>query len=274
MKNKLSLWSGPKSAAAGILAVAMLITSGTSDQIQMGEYPPSYGLGSAKYLEGTNLLYSLFVDTPDSSWTQEEKENTLKMVGLATEYIEDAAAEYQKEAEFIYDWQENDDLIGQAEVDFSIRDEVDFTDDLNRALVTWKKEIVSYEDYMEAYQVDGMAMLVFVNNPGTSYTIVFDGMDSQKESVILFAQEPLAVYAHEIMHLFGARDLYRGADYTREVTDYIASAYPTEIMYTVLGSDGSKYYDKIVNEVSPITAYHLGWIDYVEEIDMFPELKR
>ena len=50
--------------------------------------------------------------------------------------------------------------------------------------------------------------------------------------------------------------------------------YPLEIMYTVTDEQGEKYDDQIVNIVSPITAYHLGWIDYTEEIDVFPQLKR
>ena len=47
-----------------------------------------------------------------------------------------------------------------------------------------------------------------------------------------------------------------------------------EIMYIVTDVDGRKYEDQIVNEISPITAYHLGWIDYTEEIDVFPQLRR
>ena len=136
------------------------------------------------------------------------------------------------------------------------------------------EEKVDFEGLKESYRAKGIALLVFVNNPGTSYAIVFDGTDNPKESLILFGQEPPSVFAHEILHLFGAHDLYRDAEYTQEVTAYVGAAYPLEIMYTVADENGVLRKGKIVNLVSPITAYHLGWIDYTEEIDLFPQLKR
>ena len=159
-------------------------------------------------------------------------------------------------------------------VDFAINDEEDFTDRLDEEIARWVEEKVDFEGLKESYRAKWIALLVFVNNPGTSYAIVFDGTDNPKESLILFGQEPPSVFAHEILHLFGAHDLYRDAEYTQEVTAYVGAAYPLEIMYTVADENGVLRDDKIANLVSPITAYHLGWIDYTEEIDLFPQLKR
>ena len=38
----------------------------------------SYKLGSARSLEGKNLIYSLFVDTPDAKWTDRDKKKASK----------------------------------------------------------------------------------------------------------------------------------------------------------------------------------------------------
>ncbi len=256
------------------LAVAVLVSMGLQAEEELGNPRSSYGLGSAGYLKGDNLLYSLFVDTPESSWTKEEKEKALTELLLATDYIEEQASAYHCETRLICDWKENADLCSDAVVDFAINDEEDFTDRLDEEIARWVEEKVDFEGLKESYRAKGIALLVFVNNPGTSYAIVFDGTDNPKESLILFGQEPPSVFAHEILHLFGAHDLYRDAEYTQEVTAYVSAAYPLEIMYTVADENGVLRDDKIANLVSPITAYHLGWIDYTEEIDLFPQLRR
>ena len=43
---------------------------------------------------------------------------------------------------------------------------------------------------------------------------------------------------------------------------------------TVKDENGRLNNSEIQNELSPITAYHLGWVNYIEEIDVFPQLKR
>lgn len=240
----------------------------------LGNPRSSYGLGSACYLSGKNLLYSLYVDTPQSSWEQEEKEEVLSKLGIACEYIEDCAKQYHKKVELVYDWEENTDLAGNAKVKFPICDQADFVEELDEEIALWVENKVDYEELMEEYKAEGIALLVFVNNSVSSYAIVYDGIDNPKESVVLEGGETPAAYAHEILHVFGAHDLYKDAEYTKEVTDYVKKAYPLEIMYTVTDEHGKKYEDQIVNIVSPITAYHLGWIDYTEEIDVFPQLKR
>lgn len=234
----------------------------------------SYGLGSAKYLEGRNLLYSLFVDTPQSTWSSEAEAETLRNLNRAASYIEETAQEYGRETELVFDWQENENLIGRAAVDFEIADDKDFVDRLDQEIGGWVESLVNYEAMTEEYDAEGIALLVFVNNPGISYAIVYDGTDNPKESVVFFAGEPPAVYAHEILHLFGAHDLYQDAEYSKEITDYLQEAYPSELMRTVTGQKGEIFKEDIVNTVSPVTAYHLGWIDEIEEIGRFPQLKR
>ena len=258
-----------------LIAASAFLASGEPRMQEITDKPrSSYGLGSAKYLEGRNLLCSLFVDTPQSTWSSEEKEVTLQNLNRAALYIEETAQEYGRETELVCDWQENEKLTGRASVDFDIADDKDFLDRLDQEIGVWVESLVDYEALMEEYDAEGIALLVLVNNPGTSYAIVYDGMDNPKESVVFFAGEPPAVYAHEILHLFGAHDLYQDAEYAKEITDYLYEAYPSEIMRTVTGRKGEIFEEAIVNTVSPVTAYHLGWLDEIEETDRFPQLKR
>lgn len=257
---------------AAVMSVVIILSSGQLGTL--GSPRSSYGLGSAQYLRGRNLLYSLYVDTTESSWSKEEKEEVLSKLEIASAYIEDSAKQYREKVELVCNWQENADLTGSARVKFPIDDQVDFMDRLDQEIAFWVENKVDYEELMERYEAKGIALLVFINNPVSSYAIVYDGIDNPKESVVLAGEETPAAYAHEILHVFGAHDLYEDEEYTKDVTDYVKKAYPMEIMYTVTDIDGTKYEDQIVNEISPITAYHLGWIDYTEEIDVFLQLRR
>ncbi|MDO4303764.1 MAG: hypothetical protein Q4D94_07600 [Bacillota bacterium] len=273
-KGCLEIASISRSLLALIVASAVFASGAVLGNGELGNPRSSYGLGSAKYLKGSNLLYSLFVDTPASNWNLNEMEQTLTTLNSAAIYIEETAKEYHAETELVCDWQMYSDLTERVKVDFEIMDDEDFEDRLDQEIALWVEELVDYEYLMEKYEAEGIALLVFVNNPGTSYAIVYDGEDNPRESIVLFGNETPATYAHEILHVFGAHDLYRDGEYTVEAAEYIKSAYPLEIMRTVTDENGRTYNDRIVNNISPITAYHLGWIDDTEEIHLFPELKR
>ncbi len=273
-KGRLELVPISRSLLAFIVASAVFASGAVLGNGELGNPRSSYGLGSAGYLKGSNLLFSLFVDTPAGSWNMDEMEQSLKVLNAAAYYIEETAKEYHTETELVCDWQEYQDLTDVVTVDFEIADDKDFVERLDQEIAVWTEELVDYEYLMEKYDAEGIALIVFVNNPGTSYAIVYDGEDSPKESLVLFGDGMPATYAHEILHVFGAHDLYRDGEYTAEVTDYIEDTYPLEIMRTVTDESGRTYNDKIVNNVSPITAYHLGWIDDAEEVYLFPQLKR
>ncbi|MGN0376691.1 MAG: hypothetical protein ACI4ED_03555 [Suilimivivens sp.] len=258
--------------------------SGTSDAAQqaidqetLGNPRSSFGLGSATFLEGKNILVSLFVTTPESVWTKEEQEKTLKKLKIAAEYIEEKAEGYGIDTELIYDWTSQYDLKAEATTDFLINEDTDYMDRLDEEIAYWFETKISYDKLLKEYDARGIVTCVFVNNPGISYAIVYDGTDNEQESMILFTgdyyrkgqEETAAAYAHEILHVFGAHDLYEDAEFTKEVTDYVADTYPNEIMYTVSGNVGS-----ISQTLSPITAYHLGWIEEAEEVELFPQLDR
>ena len=246
----------------------------TPEPGELGNPRSSYKLGSAKSLEGKNLVYSLFVDTPDAKWTDRDKKKALKNLEIAKDYIETEAKSYHKKVDLVVDFEENEDLTGSARINFSLKDGEDYEEALDEEIAGWLEDQIDYEALTKEYKAKGIAMIVFVNHKGSTYAICYDGVDNPQESLVMFAGEVPAVYAHEILHLFGAHDLYEDAEYTEEVCEYVKKAYPDEIMYTVKDEDGHLNNSEIQNELSPITAYHLGWVNYIEEIDVFPQLKR
>lgn len=241
---------------------------------ELGNPRSSYKLGSARSLEGKNLIYSLFVDTPDAEWTDRDKKKALKNLKIAKEYIEAEAKGYHKKVDLVVDFEENEDLTGNARIHFSLKDGEDYEEALDEEIAGWLEEQIDYEALTKEYKAKGIATIVFVNHKGSAYAICYDGVDNPQESLVMFAGEVPAVYAHEILHLFGAHDLYEDAEYTEEVCEYVKKAYPDEIMYTVKDEKGRLNSSEIQNQLSPVTAYHLGWVNYIEEIDVFPQLKR
>lgn len=246
----------------------------------LGNPRSSYGLGSASFLKGKNILVSMFVTTPESGWSEAEKKEMLNKVGVAADYIEAKAADYDTQVTLCYDYTEHPSLYTEAVVDFCINEETDFIDRLDEEIARWFEEKIDYDALLTEFEGEGIATMVLVNNPGISYAIVYDGTDNVKESLVLFSgdyynngrDEKPITYAHEILHLFGAHDLYEEAEFTAEVTDYVKKAYPDEIMLTVTSEGNTD--TAIAAVLSPITAYHLGWILETEEIILFPQLQR
>ena len=88
-------------------------------------------------------------------------------------------------------------------------------------------------------------------------------------------RESPATYAHEILHLFGAPDLYEGSGdpyVDRALVDYVAETYPDDIMVSTYEDDGTSRFDVITKEISPLTAYCLGLTDTCPELEQFPLL--
>ena len=112
-------------------------------------------------------------------------------------------------------------------------------------------------------------MMIFFAGEGRSYAVTYDGEDIPQETAIIFDGADAAVYAHEILHVFGAHDYYEDAEYTADVVQYIKKKYPKEIM---LSPQCTEY--GIDSVISPVTAYHIGWLDSAKEAEEYEELKR
>lgn len=234
----------------------------------LGEPRSSFMLGSAVKAEGRNVIISLFADTPSETFNEADIEDSFTPLDTACRYIEDSAKEYGVETEFIYDYREDKDLLIRSRIYRDLSDEEEFEDYLDRIIALWIDYRADFEGVKKKYDADGVFLLIHFKEEGRSYAITFDGIDNEDESLIVFRDAPAAEYAHEILHLFGAHDFYRGAEYTDDVVDFIENEYPDEIM---LSFDYSKEIDE---KISPLTAYHLGWAEEPSEVSEFSQLKR
>lgn len=243
----------------------------------------SYPMGSAEELSGDVAVVSVFALTPDYSWDFSDsedcrtREDTLKYMDIASEWIEKNAVEWNQDVNFIYDWKKCEYLYYEADLSENVLisrhnyggDEVGRYIDSNIPSISQIKNKLDCDEvvYIIYYNTDDK----FTDVSNTS--VYYDGCNYPYEYVSLYCnnnycEEPPAVYAHEILHAFGAPDLYTADEYgnnygtTDELVDYIKNNLDNEIMYTTYDRvTGECHYSSITNDLTEITAYYIGWTD-------------
>lgn len=278
MKSFLGRFFFPAVLIVSVLVSSLGLSSATTINAyswalgDLGHPRSSFSLGSARHLDGKNVIVSLFGESLKQKWTEDEKERMLKDLTIACDYIEDAAKEYDRNVEMIYDWNEEgcEDLLYSGFVHWDINKTPMGKQEamLDERIATWLKIRVDYEALMEKYDADGIFMIVYLNTGGRPYAISYDGEDNPQESLIMYPGREPATFAHEILHLFGAHDFYEGAEYTEDAVKYIEKKYPNDIM---LRTDSG---NEIPNTVGELTAYHLGWLERSEDVEEYPQLSR
>ncbi len=236
--------------------------------------------GSAETPCGRTVIVSIFGDDPNYSWDFESEtdlaaiDNINNYMGIAADFIEQTVADYGKSAEFITDFQANDDLF------YSVSFDDDMTDWNYTDTDVWGfiDENIDTDSIMKKYDADNLIFFFVLNTDENTEAVTctrnwYEGMDYPYEVVYLYnigsgLVNCPAVYAHEILHTFGAPDLYMEDEYygiDGAALDYVAERLPSEIMYTCSDiSTGEYLYDRVSNEVSGLTAYYIGLTDESE----------
>ena len=236
-----------------------------------GTYPDYYSFydgayGNAGSLEGTTVIISIFANDPNYKWDYTSNkdldiiDDALKRLGVATDYLTKAASMYSKKATFYYDWKKYTDLAYQT----SFRDKIVRPDGgAYQVQSSWITNNIDLKTLKNKYKADNFVFLFFLNtdvsnehNPWTlassscptckiEYSNIFIGFDG--------FISPTATYAHEILHQFGAPDLYyRNNVIPEEYVNYLRNTNSKDIMFTV--NDGMN----ITVEFTPLDAYYVG----------------
>ncbi|WP_310604039.1 zinc ribbon domain-containing protein [Anaerosporobacter sp.] len=244
-------------------------------------------LGSAKILEGDTILITTFVEVKGDAWTKEDEDCAKNALKEAVKWIEQEGRVYGKEINFIYDVDSESDLRYDQSIDYSI-DSESVNTSRNRYYVhnkVWIRENIDVASIKEKYGTDNIGYLFLVKDKGLSYTYTHyleDRIVNKEEMCTIYLidssytedyYETAATYAHEILHLYGALDLYEGAC-PEHINDYVIDTYPYEIMLSTYDETLTPNEYGEVKEISSITAYMLSWIDEIEELTKFPEMIR
>ncbi len=247
--------------------------------------------GSASYIWEPTVLISIFVDEEEDIWTEEETLQMLKNMNIAYGFIEETMAEnYDTEVDLIYDWTEDPDLAYSVRLYEDIpayveAEEEDYIDSLE---ADWVSR-VPYREICRKYDVSSVGFLYMIPHEGCSYSsmhFVEDGPKTWNEGCLLYLQdmysptyeyETPTVFAHELLHIFGAEDYYDSAEvFTQETYDALAEQCTDDIMLRTFAKIDGKYTtfpDEVYGEITPVTAYLLGIGDEDVVADI-PELIR
>ncbi len=248
-----------------------------------------FPLGTGAELDGTIVIMSIAANDANTSWDFDSQEDmaTLSEMShrfyLGLEWIKEQGQKYGKNINFVYDWDQDQDLFYTAQLSADYGDCEAHRDDQK---VFIEENLSAYADKLiDRYNADGIVFLYYLNMPSDTNFICFAnafqgtelGMDYPIETMMISkwvygAEQGPDTYAHELLHVFGAPDLYSvdmdGSNHgiTQEFVDYCDQNYKNEIMVTSYDADNMTIpTDHVGSYLSDITAYFIGWIDSCED---------
>lgn len=245
--------------------------------------------GSVEFIEGKTVFVTILVDADDQNRLDSELPYIQYAQKSATDYIMNQAYLCGKKSEIIVWGSEHEDLKYEVSYGGDVTDAT-LESEKSDEYYNWLNGVIEkfpIDEIKTAYNTDSIGFVVIMDLPGRSYAHPYYSNaygSGYYESIVVFAyddstgdRESLATYTHEMMHLFGAIDLYEPNQFdgvTEEVCDYIEEKYPNELMFTVYNPDGTSDYEKINQYLSEITLMMTGLAGDEGVVEMFPTLKR
>ncbi|MCH4191311.1 MAG: hypothetical protein LKF52_03300 [Butyrivibrio sp.] len=239
----------------------------------------AFSLGTADTPDGTTLILPVLASDANTSWNlqqprdQDTLENALTYLGIACNWLSSQSRKWGYQADFIYDWTTYPDLMHTGTFNTDL---VNYNDNMDTSVWNYIDQHVDTKALMQKYHADNIIYMLLINTPSdnnvTSCTRNwYAGMEYPYEVCYMYLhcdgyEESPAAYAHEILHTFGAVDLYT-ADPEFHITDHFINDYvkkedANDIMYTCYNeATGDSEYHLISNKLTALDAYYIGWTD-------------
>lgn len=259
--------------------------------VEYDRVPTTKNQNVCKMLNDSVMVYAVFVDVDIyDPWTEFDVRSTMDSLQKATSWLQAQAIPYGKHVNIAVVKHEQGSkwtfherrALASLRLNGLVSDKIRKTQRLHpwanavskyagkgvrykpsgkmatRLKITNKESLVLA--LRDKYKYENVALMFFVNgyyknHPSYTFFSATNGPDT--EYSIITTKNP-AVMAHEILHLFGAVDLYPNKDYPNFNFPQIQAKHPNEIMRIQ-----HKQLDKL--NVSPITGYFIGWQDTLDE---------
>jgi len=208
-------------------------------------------------------MYHVFANDSHSSWSDVEKNEVLGRLSEAYAFLNRQSERHGQTIAFIEqigpDTEYGKRLPTGTFVDPSWTEDV-----LKQSASVSAEEIVVR--LKKNHNADNAILCLHINKPALSYNLAYyENVSSEftAERMICYSTYPdarptsAATYAHEILHLFGAGDLYfpfDRDDYRKQVAKRF---FPNDVMFRV-----DYNLDRL--NVGPFTAYRVGWRDKID----------
>lgn len=220
----------------------------------------NYKYGYSNKMEGNTIIVSIFSSDINNKFDNSNKAMIFNNIENSTNYLTNAVNKYNKKINFIYD---KNDLNYYANFNINI---VDNDVNLYKIQSDWIKKNINIDRISYKYQANNIVFLFFVDTsydnevlPWTISKNKYNYIKIEYSNIYLKFKNTdtlSSIYAHEIMHQFGAHDLYNENIYiNNNYVTYLNSIDSNDIMYKITDSK------EIVNDFSEIDAYYVGLID-------------
>ena len=229
--------------------------------------------GTADSIMGKTLVVSIYTDDATTSWNllneidQYNMDDSLNNLKIATSWLEEQVDNYNNKAKFIYDWKKYPDLKYTAKFSDITFKEDNFGNDYEQRM--WIRNNIDILSLKKKYRYDNIVFMFLVNMQSVEDVYPRSNAHNNEwdlDIINLFVQNNIyyttsAVYAHEILHLFGVPDLYKaGYKINQKYVDYVKEKRHNDIMnYT-----GKTL--EVTNTFSKLDAYYAGLIDECAEV--------
>lgn len=203
-------------------------------------------VGSAKSLKGRVLFVNIFVDEDGDVWTEDEKRKAADELNQAEIFLKSEAFKRGKYLSFQnYTIQFSVPKLPRSAVGDSYR--WIFEEALLQALHARRNQDLNRRLRKE-YQVDEVAAVMLVHNDNRSNAPGYSVAYINFPEFCLIFKNGLCKYTivHEVLHLFGAADLY----------------YPESVVHAArkhLGSSIMMDYGEM--RIDPLTEFLIGWTE-------------
>ena len=237
--------------------------------------PAWYGAyGTAKWISGRTVIVSVFADDTANRWdfdSRSDKEiytKAYKRMEIGMAWLQkQVRARTKNKAQIIWDWINNDGLYYRARLSGNLTD----SSSTYSVLTEYIRQSVDIEGIMRKYEADNILFAFFVNAPSSdryrSYTYCANFSEIEKNKVYYEAcvffpyargrEATPALYAHEILHTFGAYDLYEtydGSPITQSYIDYLTKRKVKDLMNQCIWDR----FDRVTVKFSDVDAYYVG----------------
>ena len=225
--------------------VSLLILSTLISSLQ-AQNRDRWKAGSAYDLSGNVLFLTCYISPPDNIWKKVEKDEMFNKLLEAELWLSTQASQFGVEIDFDNELLNNGEDIIFDTIEPGLGTGKERVDWVSRILkkLGYRNAKQAYRKINRKYNTDNIVVIIMANGVGRPYSMRYaKGLNKKKyfmEGAIVYNRYPNmapipvpAVVAHELLHIYGAWDLYATYAQTKERQQKAHELYPNDIMLRV-----------------------------------------
>ena len=220
-------------------------------------------VGSAKLFSGRICIFHVFANDAQASWSEPEKDEVRSRLEQACDFLSQQSELHGHKISFIEEFAPTVSYEKRLPTGTFVNP--NWTEEVIReSSGIGSRELV--DRLRDNHSADNVVVCLHVNKPALSYNLAYYANVSSTftaERMVCFSTYPdsrptaAATYAHEILHLFGAGDLYFPYDQDEYRKRVAKRLFPNDVMLRV------DYNLQRLN-VGAFTAYRVGWLNQID----------